>query len=49
MRSSVAVDLNPSAGAHGHDDLKKRIGGLFREAGLDAQVEVAPTAALFQN
>jgi diacylglycerol kinase family enzyme len=43
VQTPVAVILNPSAGAHGHDDLKQRIEELFREAGLDAQVEVAPT------
>lgn len=45
MQSSVAVILNPLVGAHGHDDLKQRIGRLFCEAGLDAQVEVAPTGS----
>ena len=46
MQTPVAVILNPSAGAaHGHDDLKQGVGELFREAGLDAQVEVAPTSS----
>jgi diacylglycerol kinase family enzyme len=46
MRAPVAVILNPSAGAaHGHDDLKQRVEGLFGEAGLEAQVEVAPTSS----
>ena len=45
MQSPVAVILNPWAGARGHNDLKQRIVGLFREAGLDAQVEVAATGS----
>jgi len=49
VKAPVAVILNPSAGAHGHDDVKQRIEELFREAGLDAQVEVAPTGNAVPN
>jgi YegS/Rv2252/BmrU family lipid kinase len=49
VKAPVAVILNPSAGAHGHDDVKERIEELFRDAGLDAQVEVAPTGNAVPN
>jgi diacylglycerol kinase family enzyme len=46
MQTPVAVILNPSAGAaSGDTDLKQRVGELFRETGLEAQVEVAPASS----
>jgi diacylglycerol kinase family enzyme len=45
MQTPVAVILNAAAGTHGPEDLKQRIGGLFRAAGLDAQVDMAATGS----